>query len=187
MSFISIIDGSLGGSAGNTGKVVEKIASTLDSADHDGAVFFLAEKMIHPDDLPKSDAFIFTTGTYWDSWGSPLQRFLELATPTELKDPWVGKPVAIVVTGHSVGAKGILSRLMGVLNTFGMFIPPLCGMTYTLAASCAAENAIGWEDDFWSLEDLNVVLYNLELASHIRGNWKVWNVDGNPSRIWIKE
>lgn len=182
MSFISIIDGSLGGSCGNTGKVVNLISTMLDNLNHQGGVFFLSEKMIHPKDLPPSDAFIFTTGTYWDSWGSPLQKFLELATPTEVKPPWLGKPVGIIVTGHSTGAKGILSRLMGVLNTFGMYVPPLCGMTHTLAASCATE----YGDDFWSLEDLEVVLHNLELAIAFHAEWKVWPVDDDPSKIWVK-
>jgi multimeric flavodoxin WrbA len=186
MSFISIIDGSLGGSSGNTGAIVVKLAEILDAAGHKGAAFFLADKMIEVANLPDSDAFIFTTGTYWDGWGSPLQRFLELATPTELKTPWLGKPAGIVVTGHSEGSKGILSRLMGVLNTFGMFVPPLCGMTYTLAASCAAKHAIEWKDDFWVLDDLEVLIYNLELASHIKANWKTWNVDLDPGKLWIK-
>ena len=42
------------------------------------------------DKVRAADAFLFVTGTYWGSWGSPLQRFLEVLTPLEATDAFLG-------------------------------------------------------------------------------------------------
>jgi multimeric flavodoxin WrbA len=141
--------------------------------------------------LFSADAVIFVTGTYWDSWGSPLQKFLEHATELELHPKLLGKPAGVVVLMHSVGGKAVLSRLQGVLSTFGFMIPPLTGLVHSLAGQLASENstAVGDShgDDFWCLEDLDVVLQNLLRASDLKATWETWPVDReNFRKTWIK-
>ena len=43
-----------------------------------------------PEVLAEADGFVFATGTYWDSWGSPLQKFLEETTAFEGTSVWLG-------------------------------------------------------------------------------------------------
>ena len=90
-----------------------------------------------------ADAFVFATGTYWDSWGWPLQRFLESATETEGTSLWLGKPAAVLVTMHSVGGKSVLSRLQGVLSSLGAVIPPMTG----IVISAVGQAALQLDDD----------------------------------------
>ncbi len=196
---ILIIDGSLGGSTGNTARVLASLQKRLSSSDI--CVFHLVERTPSQDDLAGADAFVFTTGVYWDSWGSPLQTFLEMSTPLEGAPCWFGKPAAVVVTMHSVGGKEVLSRLQGVLNTFGLFIPPMSGMTYSLANQMAlqvglqvgkgAENT-DFEKDLWCLDDLSVVARNLELAAQnrrdLKTQWRAWPVNRSDARrIWVDD
>lgn len=73
--------------------------------------------------LSRANGFLLGTGTHWDSWSSVLQTFLEDATPHEGTALWLGKPAAVVVSEHSTGGKGVLSRLQGVLVTLGCTLP----------------------------------------------------------------
>ena len=80
---ILIINGSLGGANGNTNVLIEKASQYLSQYQINFEILHLEEyfKKNQNDLLSKiswADGFIFTTGTYWDSWGSPLQIFLEL-------------------------------------------------------------------------------------------------------------
>ena len=89
--------------------------------------------------LRQANGIVFVTGTYWDSWGSPLQKFLEDLTPWECSDVWLGKPAAVVVSMQEVGGKAVLSRLQGVLSSLGCIIPPCSGMVYSHVGQCALE------------------------------------------------
>ena len=139
----------------------------------------------------EASGFIIVTGTYWDTWGSPLQKYLEEMTYLEGTSAYLGKPAAVVVLNHSVGGKSVLSRLQGVLVTLGCFIPPLSGMVYGLNTNLALMNNAKssksvHKDDFWSLDDLDLILNNLVLALQIKVEWKVWPVDRkNFKKIWI--
>lgn len=145
--------------------------------------------------LRAADGFVIATGTHWDSWSSPLQRFLEDATPAEGTALWLGKPVAAIVTEHSTGGKGVLSRLQGVLVTLGCQIPPMSGVVLSHAtrlALDAAETGTGPEApvgaaDFWSLDDLAVVAHNLVAAARGTSSWRAWPVDrsAGPAR-WLR-
>jgi multimeric flavodoxin WrbA len=151
----------------------------------------LLEKKITLDDLKNklslADGFIFTSGTYWDSWGSPMQYFLEATTEFEGSSIFMGKPVAVLITMHSVGGKGVLSRLQGVLNTLGMSLPPMTGLVYSLAGKLALETNSTFADDFWSLEDSEVVIHNLITNLNNENDYRVWPIDHkDPKRIWIK-
>ncbi len=136
-------------------------------------------------------AVIFTTGTYWDSWGSALQLYLEKTTALEAHECLLGKPCAVVVTMHAVGGKEILSRLQGVLNTQGFLIPPMTGFVYSLTQKISSESASPFHDDFWTLDDMNHLFHNLLVSVEDQKkrsqSFSAWPVDHkDPTRIWIK-
>lgn len=193
-SKIIVINGSLGGASGNTGIALKGWAKAL-GAHADIEWLHLADQF--PDRtklhslLKNAGGFIFASGTYWDSWGSPLQRFLEQVTELEGSDIWLGKPAAILITMHSVGGKEVLSRLQGVLSTLGLVIPPMSGMVLSLANQLAAETPSDFADDFWQTPDLEILAHNLLEGMKARREyppgWKTWNVDRkDPSRHWLK-
>jgi chromate reductase len=139
--------------------------------------------------LCAADALVFATGTHWDSWSSPLQKFLEDATPAEAGPLWLGKPAAVLVTEHSVGGKAVLSRLQGVLLTLGCSLPPLSGLVLSQAVQLARRHTPdpALADDFWSPDDLDVIAHNLLTAARQpRPAWRAWPVDRQHfSRPWL--
>lgn len=186
---ILVLNGSLGGSRGNTASMLERTLGILRRR-ADADVCTLIDEPDIGAVLPRfaaADAFLFATGVYWDSWGSPLQRFFEEATASEGTDLWMGKPAALIVTMHAVGGKAVLSRLMGVLNSFGAYVPPMGGMTYSLANQLSARSGVT-EDlaDLWCEEDLDVVTHNLVEAACGTRRWRAWLVDRlDPRRQWM--
>jgi NAD(P)H-dependent FMN reductase len=187
------IDGSLEGTNGNSNALAVQLASHFPG---DLKVDFLRLNENPPHSeieklIDSAKGFVFFTGTYWDSWGSPLQRFLEEFTHLEGTSAWLGKPAAVLVTMHSVGGKGVLSRLQGVLNTLGLQIPPMSGMAYSFSSQLALETERGKsEADFWSPRDLLVIAENLKLAIRNNDNktseWMAWPVDErDPKKKWI--
>lgn len=184
---VVVLNGSLGGNTGNTQQLLNALYQELEGRAQISEV--ILKEMTSFEALfsliNQSHAFIFATGTYWDSWGSPMQRFLEAATESEGTSLWLGKPAATLVTMHSVGGKGILSRLQGVQSTFGLLVPPMCGMTYSLANHLALQHP-STSADFWSKDDLNVIASNLLSALTDRPVWKTWTVDReDPHRKWF--
>lgn len=138
--------------------------------------------------LTKAKGFIFLTGTYWDSWGSPLQMFLENVTDLEGSPTFLGKPAIVMVLNHSVGGKGVLSRLQGVLSTLGCLIPPMSGFVYSWVNDQVLKNKSKSEahKDLWSLDDLEDILKNFQKALQIKINWQRWPVDRKDYRqIWL--
>ena len=189
---ILIINGSLGGANGNTAVIIKTAIKSLATQQANVEVLHLEE---NEDDIKSkllwANGFIFTSGTYWDSWGSPMQSFLEKATEYEASDIFLFKPASVMVTMHSVGGKGVLSRLQGVLNTLGMAIPPMSGLVYSLSAHLALKNnesdfTNDFKDDFWSLEDIEIVVHNLMTSVHHKHDFKSWPVDRkDPQRKWL--
>lgn len=135
--------------------------------------------------LSRADGLLIGTGTHWDSWSSVLQKFLEDATATEATQLWLGKPAAVVVSEHSTGGKGVLSRLQGVLVTLGCSIPPMSGLVLSRAAVLAGQHDPAAAQDFWCEDDLRVICHNLAEAARItlpaakpaRPRWRTWPVD----------
>ncbi len=173
-----LLNGAVGGAQGNTGALLDlAVRSLAPRADH--ARIDLAEApgiADHVDAIRAAHGFLFATGTYWDGWGSPLQRFLEEATPTEGTDLWLGKPAAVLVTMHSVGGKGVLSRLQGVLNTFGLLLPPMGGLVLSRVSQ-------GREDaDLWCPEDVGIVCHNLLEALSGGRAFRAWPVERERTR-----
>lgn len=136
--------------------------------------------------LEAADGFLFGTGTHWDSWSSVLQKFLEDATPAEGTALWLGKPAAVVVSEHSTGGKGVLSRLQGVLVTLGCTLPPMSGLVLSRAAMIAAQHDAQAAHDFWCRDDLAVVCHNLVEAAAGTHRWQAWPVDREGfADLWI--
>ena len=194
MKKILICNGSLGGNSGNTNFIIEHITPLIKN--HQVSIESinlkdLMDKTISPlevkEKFQNSNGVIFTSGTYWDSWGSPMQNFLEVTTEFEGSDVFLGKPAAVFITMHSVGGKGVLSRLQGVLNTLGFMIPPMSGMVYSLAGHLALQTQSTFSDDFWSLDDCDTVIHNFITSMNKDFNFKSWAIDhDDPKRLWIK-
>ncbi len=195
MKKILIVNGSLGQEMGNTQFIINHLSERQFKSINVEVLHlhhFFHQTPAHEvidqlkEKLTCADGFLFTTGTYWDSWGSPMQMFLERITELESSDVLFGKPAAVIVTMHSVGGKAVLSRLQGVLNTMGLFIPPMSGLVYSLASKLAIEKGSSFALDFWSLDDLTIVAHNLVTSLEIKNNFISWPVDkDDPKRLWI--
>lgn len=191
---ILILNASLAGPSGNSARLLALLAPRLaPHADLEHAALAgpaAATFATLAPALQAADAFVFATGTHWDSWSSPLQKFLEDATPAEATALWLGKPAVVLVTEHSTGGKGVLSRLQGVLVTLGCTIPPLGGLVLSHAAQLARENASagGAADDLWRPADLDLVAHNLlAAASAPRPAYRAWPVDrADFDKPWLK-
>jgi NAD(P)H-dependent FMN reductase len=181
---ILYLNGSLRGAEGNTqalfGHVQARLppgasASTLVLADYAGSVEALIEQ------LSGADALLFATGVYWGSWGSPLQRFLEVLTAYELEPCLLGKPVAAAISADSVGGLDVAQRLLGALGLMGCLVPPLAAIVLSRVGSAAAAGDPQTNDDVWQLDDLGVVLENLVAAQAARAiTWSTWPVRSLP-------
>ncbi len=197
MKFL-IINGSIHGEHKNSGKMLETLNQYLSL---NPRYYEVQTQVIHLAEnkdfnriekaILEADAFIFVTGTYWDSWGSPLQLFLEQATEWEGQGHFFSKPVAAVVGMHSVGGKSVLSRLLGVLNSFGAWIPPYCGIVFSMAAQEALDSGSKYSADLWQPKDLKVLLENLYqavlLTSSAKKQMSSWDVDSdNYTDVWWK-
>ncbi|MFN8221272.1 MAG: NAD(P)H-dependent oxidoreductase [Fimbriimonadales bacterium] len=177
MKHVLIVNGSLGGATGNTSELLAlaeeclQKSATVETLD--------LSRQPHLDRIleavRRADGFVFGTGTYWDSWGSPLQQFLEVTAHTEGQDLWVGKPGAIIATAHAVGAKGIVSRLMGVLNVYGLMFPPMAGLAVTYANQTAYPHANDHlRNELWTPADVDVLCHNLLEALNGTRDWHQW-------------
>lgn len=190
---VLLIDASLAGPGGNCSRLLDALDARLAGrAETKRATLSGPEGLsfaaLEPS-LRAADAFVFATGTHWDSWSSSLQKFLEDATPAEATELWLGKPAAVLVTEHSVGGKAVLSRLQGVLVTLGCALPPFSGLVISHAAQLARLHApdSAAAEDFWSIEDLDVVAHNLGAATRGRSaGWRAWPVDRKDyARVWL--
>lgn len=189
---ILILNGSPSGKKGNGNVLVKKLINKLS---HPAIVVHLCEikwtkanKKKLFNQLEASKGFIFVTGTYWDSWGSPLQIFLESVTELEGGSAFLGKPVAVFVLNQSVGGKGVLSRLQGVLSTLGCLVPPMSGMVYSWVNDQVFKQGSTSvaQKDLWSLNDIADILVNFQKALKINIQWESWPVDKKDYRkIWL--
>jgi chromate reductase len=186
---ILILNGSVHGNSGNCGLVLKSLLKTR--KDLDWNVVHLAKTKFGTSlfrKIKNADAILVMSGTYWDSWGSPLQKFLEDATDLEARPEILGKPAGVCVLKHSVGGKSVLSRLQGVLSSMGFLIPPMSGMVYSLSGQVAIKSKNIHAQDFWCLEDLEIVVENLVIAAKMKTSWKTWPVDRkNFRKKWIQE
>ena len=183
MAHIVVLNGSIRGPSGNTAWLLDE-ALRRAGAWASSEVIHLAD--VHQDldgllaTLSRADAFLVGTGVYWHSWGSPLQRFLEVLTPFENTEVFFGKPVGVLVTMDSVGGAELSARLTGVFGQLGCVVPPCSSLVIARTAIEAAGHLRTLDehdpnDDVWSLDDLNVVMHNL-LATRRGLPWTPWSV-----------
>ena len=191
-----LINGSSRGSHGNSARLI-RIFKSLGTGVFEFRELNLIETGGIDQVLPLlewAESFVFATGTYWDSWGWPLQRFLESATKTEGSPLWLGKPAAVLVTMHSVGGKGVLSRLQGVLNTMGASLPPMSGVVISAVGQQSLMSADPeLANDIWRVEDLKIVAANLHCAA-VRNRmanapkYQSWDVDRTGfENVWLQD
>ncbi|QDK46997.1 hypothetical protein DOM22_18445 [Bdellovibrio sp. ZAP7] len=185
---VLVLNGSPSGEKGNCAAFIKKVSKL--KKDFNFEVVHLARTSPNAGlkkKISACDGVIFVTGTYWDSWGSPMQRLLEEMTDMEATPAVMGKPCAVMVLMHSVGGKSVLSRLQGVLSTMGFLIPPMSGMVYSLVSDIALKNKNTHAKDFWQIEDAELILANLKAAMEMKVSWTTWPVDKkDPRRKWFK-
>ena len=195
---LSIINGSLGGRTGNTFNLIKKLKKTVHKIDPEIKVriIHLAPNFNWPHVrkyIRTSDALIFCTGTYWQSWGSPLQHLFEKMTEIEGKKHLLGKPAGAIVTMHSVGGQEVASRIQGVLCSLGCVLPPFSGFAYSYADHVAHRSRYHGKklmDDVWHIEDTHSLVFNIIEYMKGTNKWKVWDfldTDAyDPTSIWLK-
>ena len=74
---ILLINGSMHGSSGNTSQLLRYAENYLRDKATVVSIPFSEDRsfLSFEPEIRSSNGFIFGTGTYWDSWGSPMQRF----------------------------------------------------------------------------------------------------------------
>lgn len=195
---ITIVNGSLGGRTGNTNNLIQKIKKIIRKKD-EKAKINLVHLSPHFDwlkvrrNIKSSNILIFCTGTYWDSWGSPMQQLFEKMTQIEGKKHLLGKPAGAIVTMHSVGGKEVCSRILGNLVSLGCSVPPFAGFAYSYADHVAHKNRTSGNrllDDVWHIKDLEAFVHNLFEAHYGTNEWIVWDyLDTealDPNYVWLK-
>jgi NAD(P)H-dependent FMN reductase len=140
-------------------------------ADYRGTVEALAER------LANADAFLIGSGVYWGSWGSPMQRFLEVISSYELSRCFLGKPAGALVSADSVGGLDVAQRLLGAFSLLGCLLPPLASVVLSRVACAAIAVDPEANADVWQPEDVDVLVQNLVLArAFAETAWATWPV-----------
>lgn len=185
---ILLVNAALNGGQGNTAVLLDRARMELNGRAEIAEVMLASTPSydrIRPE-LARAQGLVIGTGTHWDSWSHVLQRFLEEATPDEGSALWLGKPAAVLVTMHSVGGKAVLSRLQGVLNTFGCILPPMTGLVYSHVNQLALQSGTPIESDIWSPDDVEIVCHNLLVALGREQAYRAWPTDRTSYRDrWI--
>lgn len=185
---IALVDGSLRPGSGNTARALERVCQAFGKeaevhrvllGNFRGTVPEMAEQ------LRAVDGFVFGSGTYWSSWGSPLQRFFEVMTPYEATDVFAFKPASVVVTMDATGGAEVASRLSATLACLGCAVPPFGWMALSRVASVLEATDAGATRDVWGAADLDVLGANLlaavkQAALAPRGAYRAWPVEAAP-------
>ena len=179
-SRLLLVNGSLRGAQGNTARLLERAAlalpadwltQTLCLAEYTGSVEALAEQLV------QADAFLLGSGVYWGSWGSPLQRFLEVMTAYELSPCFLGKPVGALISADSIGGLDVAQRLLGAFSLLGCLVPPLSTVVLSRVANLAIDADAEANADVWHADDAAIVVQNLVAAQSLRAiPWSTWPV-----------
>lgn len=187
---ILILNGSVRGAAGNSGALTLSAASML-SGQLQCRVSVLtlanpmpAVKAVY-ELLQSCDGLLVTSGVYWNSYGSPLQRFVEVATGFENSPAFFGKPVACALSMDSVGGDDVAARIHAVFSGLGCWSPPCSTLVLSRVGLEAIAASPETNEDVWRRDDLQVVLQNLVTATTLRTEaWVAWphvstQVDGD--------
>jgi hypothetical protein len=176
---VLIINAGLAGAQGNSQVVAERCADLLRElgVPHETLLLQGAAPGAARAALARAERLVVISGTYWGGFSSLLQQLFEELTPTETSELWLGKPAAVLVTAHQVGAQSVLFRLQGVLVCFGCLIPPLSGVVISKVGEALRQRAPELCDDVWGLEDVATALSNLLAAPLTPGVFRAWPVD----------
>jgi multimeric flavodoxin WrbA len=129
------------------------------------------------DELENCGGVVIGTGTHWDNHSSRLQCFIEDATHTECTSLWLGKPLGIIVTAHSVGDSSVIQTLMRTFNNFGVMIPPCCTAGLTLTGQEAlAHSENPHLGDVNCPEDLLTIAHNICVGMGCAQLYQAWPV-----------
>ena len=181
---ILIINGSIRGEQGNSGVISRVAAKTLSSRySAAGEILNLSElkstiKEVY-NLINSCDGFLIVTGNYWNNWGSPLQRFIEVVTTFENTPAFFGKPIVCAVSMDSVGGSEVAARIHSVFSGLGCWSPPCStlvvsrvGQEAVLASKGKIEDP---NEDVWRLDDINIVINNLIIATSLEApSWVSW-------------
>jgi NAD(P)H-dependent FMN reductase len=175
-----LLNGSVRGSEGNSARLLARAerslpqgwqGDTVTLAEYTGTVEALADR------LTGADALLIASGVYWGSWGSPLQRFLEVIGAYELSPCFLGKPVGAAMSADSVGGLDVAQRLLGVFSLLGCIVPPLSTLVVSRVGKSASESNRTANEDVWQVADLDVVVKNVTLARGVLpSSWATWPV-----------
>jgi NAD(P)H-dependent FMN reductase len=176
---VLILNAGLGGRAGNSQVVAEHAARWLQQRGVPHRLLTLRDAPGGdvPAALERAERLVFVSGTYWGGFSSLLQQLLEELTPSETSELWLGKPAAVFVTAHQVGAQSVLHRLQGVLVTLGCALPPLSGVVISKVGEALRDRAPELCDDVWGLSDVETALHNLLASPYSPRAFRVWPVD----------
>jgi len=170
-SRLLLLNGSLRGSTGNTANLLTRAqallpdgwqSDTLALAEYSGSIQGIVQRLL------AADALLIGSGVYWGSWGSPLQRFLEVISAYELSPCFMGKPVGAVLSVDSVGGLDVAQRLLGAFSLMGCVVPPLSTLVVSRVGLAATRADAQANEDVWQVADLDVVVQNLALARALR-------------------
>lgn len=182
-SNILIINGSIRGTVGNSGEIIKKAISHLQQEKHIATTVLTLTDPISSISSVKhlfkeANGFLIVSGTYWNSWGSPLQRLIEVMSVFENTEVFFGKPVACAISMDSVGGFEVAARLHAVFSGFGCWSPPCSTLVVSRVGLEAVDRTYGRKDDpnedVWRLDDLQIVINNLIVSTHMNINWKCW-------------
>ena len=179
-SRLLLLNGSVRGSTGNTARLLARApaflpegwqSETLSLAEYTGSIDALAARLV------SADALLVGTGVYWGSWGSPLQRFLEVISAYELSPCFLGKPAGAAVSVDSVGGLDVAQRLLGAFSLLGCVVPPLSTLVVSRVGCAATQSDPDSNEDVWHMDDLEIVVQNLVRAQSLsRIDWATWPV-----------
>ncbi|MFN0279194.1 MAG: NAD(P)H-dependent oxidoreductase [Pyrinomonadaceae bacterium] len=179
-----VINGSIRGSHGNSGRIVDWAQRLLAKDKKVGlSLLTLADPMPAisevRDLLASHDGFFVVTGNYWNNGGSALQRFLEVVTFCENGPEFFGKPFACAVTMDSVGGIDVASHLHTAFSGLGCWSPPCSTVIISRVAEEAIQASKGKTDDpnedVWRIDDLEILLNNLVASCHVNHEiWRSW-------------
>jgi len=176
---VLILNAGLAGAEGNSQIVASRAAELLRARGvaHEVITLRDAAPGAVPSALERAERLVFVSGTYWGGFSSLLQQLFEELTPTEASELWLGKPAAVFVTAHQVGAQSVLFRLQGVLVTFGCLLPPMSGVVISKLGEALRARAPELCTDVWGLDDVETALGNLLATPFAPAGFRVWPVD----------
>jgi hypothetical protein len=182
---LAILDGSLRPGNGNTARALERVCTALGSSVVLDRIALGAYRGTVPEmasRLRQAHGFLVGSGTYWNSWGSPLQRFFEVMTPYEATDVFAFKPASVVVTMDATGGAEVAARLSATLTCFGCAVPPFGWMALSRVAAELEAKSPEATRDVWGPGDLDVLGANLLAAmEHAAlapsGAYRAWPVE----------